>query len=358
MVKEYLLGQFASGSLSAGDPLPTEKTMAELLGVGRHSVREALGRLSADGLVERVQGKGTFVRNTKPRRSRKKLDAFALVLLDVYSTVYPDLVRGFGRAAAGTGHQVLFCETHNDIHMQSDTILQLIDKNVAGVAIVPVTKAAPAYQLRQLHAHQIPVVFCHRRADNIKAPVISWQWEEVSRMAVDAMVAKGHRQIVFLSMGSYPVSDAYLRGFRAALAAHGIEPRDDHVCYFSQEPILPTDLEVRRALQKAFNRPDRPTGVFTHGVVLAEQIYVQAMELGLRIPQDFSVITFGPPPRNGNGGLLRKRFAAVTVDEVQLGRQAAELLDEMRAGRQPLESDRQIMMPLGLFPGQSLAPPP
>ena len=107
-----------------------------------------------------------------------------------------------------------------------------------------------------------------------------------------------------------------------------------------------------------FNRPDPPTGIFTHGVVVAEQIYVQAMELGLRIPQDLSVIAFGPRPPIQATGSLRERIAAVTADEVQLGRQAVELLDEMRAGRQPLESGRQIMMPLGLFAGQSLAAPP
>ena len=357
-VREYLLGQFASGSLRTGDRLPTEKKMVDLLGVGRHSVREALNRLTADGIIERVQGKGTFVRNTEqPGPVRKKLDAFALVLLDVYSTLYPDLVRGFGQAAAAAGHQVIFCETHNDIHIQSDAILQLIDKNVAGVAIVPVTKSAPAYQLRQLHAHQIPVVFCHRRADNIQAPLITWQWEEVPRMAVDALVEQGHRRIVFLSMGSYVVSDAYLRGFRAALATHGIEPRDDQVHYFNQEPVLPSDLEVRRALECVLNRPNPPTAIFTNGTAVSEQIYVQAMDLGLRIPQDFSLIAFGPRPGGRSKGSLHDRMAAVTADVVQVGRQAVGLLDEMRAGRQPLESNRQVVMPLELFRGQSLGPP-
>lgn len=45
-------------------------------------------------------------------------------------------------------------------------------------------------------------------------------------------------------------------------------------------------------------------------------------------------------------------------DEVQVGRHAVKLLDEMRSGRQPLESYRKIVMPLELFRGQSLAPPP
>lgn len=60
-VVDTFLGKIAGGELSAGDRLPPERTMAELYGVGRNSVREALRQLELLGLVESRRGAGTYV---------------------------------------------------------------------------------------------------------------------------------------------------------------------------------------------------------------------------------------------------------------------------------------------------------
>jgi DNA-binding FadR family transcriptional regulator len=62
-VFEQLLGEVVDGSLGAGDALPSERRLAELLGVSRPAVREALQRLSATRLVEVRHGGATTVRD-------------------------------------------------------------------------------------------------------------------------------------------------------------------------------------------------------------------------------------------------------------------------------------------------------
>jgi GntR family transcriptional regulator len=44
-----------------GDPLPSERELAERFDVARMTVRAEITRLAAEGLVERIQGRGTFV---------------------------------------------------------------------------------------------------------------------------------------------------------------------------------------------------------------------------------------------------------------------------------------------------------
>ena len=44
-----------------GDLLPSEQALAESLGVGRGSVREALKILDAFGIVEIIHGDGTYI---------------------------------------------------------------------------------------------------------------------------------------------------------------------------------------------------------------------------------------------------------------------------------------------------------
>ena len=52
-----------NGRWSAGDALPSERQMCEILGVSRVTLRKALDTLAADGLVEARHGSGTFVAN-------------------------------------------------------------------------------------------------------------------------------------------------------------------------------------------------------------------------------------------------------------------------------------------------------
>lgn len=57
-VKQYILSQ----GLNAGDPLPPETQLAQELGVGRSSVREAVKALQSLGIVEVRHGNGLYVR--------------------------------------------------------------------------------------------------------------------------------------------------------------------------------------------------------------------------------------------------------------------------------------------------------
>lgn len=57
----YLKKQIEGGILEPGEQLPSERALQEMLGVGRFSLREALARLSALGIIEIAHGKGAFV---------------------------------------------------------------------------------------------------------------------------------------------------------------------------------------------------------------------------------------------------------------------------------------------------------
>jgi len=62
-VYDQLLGELMEGDLAAGERLPSERRLAEVLGVSRPAVREALQRLSYAGYVDVRQGDTTTVRD-------------------------------------------------------------------------------------------------------------------------------------------------------------------------------------------------------------------------------------------------------------------------------------------------------
>lgn len=60
-VARTIMGWIADGDLAPGERLPGERQLAESLGVSRVSVRAALQKLKAQGLLTSVQGGGTRV---------------------------------------------------------------------------------------------------------------------------------------------------------------------------------------------------------------------------------------------------------------------------------------------------------
>lgn len=57
----YIYDLMKDGTLQIGSKLPTERAIAETVGIGRNSTREAMSILHGMGLVERVQGSGNYI---------------------------------------------------------------------------------------------------------------------------------------------------------------------------------------------------------------------------------------------------------------------------------------------------------
>ncbi len=62
--------KITSGVFEAGERIPTEIDLIEQFGVSRITVRQALQSLTDDGLIERHQGRGTFVTGRKSKKRR------------------------------------------------------------------------------------------------------------------------------------------------------------------------------------------------------------------------------------------------------------------------------------------------
>jgi GntR family transcriptional regulator len=80
-IADYLRRGILDGTYPAGQPLPSEETLAKQFGVTRPTVRQGLTELRASGLVEVIMGRGTFARSphsrpshTRPRGVRHNAD--------------------------------------------------------------------------------------------------------------------------------------------------------------------------------------------------------------------------------------------------------------------------------------------
>ncbi|HBO42435.1 MAG TPA: hypothetical protein DD670_00545 [Planctomycetaceae bacterium] len=356
-LRSFIADEVQNGHLRVGTALPSEQQLAEMLQIARTTVRQALAELEREGVVQRKHGAGTFV-NEAPRSSRHVgLDAFALVVPGAGTGSWPALQSGFQGAAAELQKQILVCSSENNLDRQANVFLQLIQKRVAGVALAPTSlPLTPAFQVKHLQDNGIPVVFCHRGVKGVDAPLLAIPFREVGRKAGELLLVHGHRSVAFFSMHRrVEASLGYESGLREILEDAG-SGLPESLTYWGEtvSPDASTQTEaVLAALRRMFDGPDPPTAIMASFDPLAERIYLLLGELGLRVPEDVSLIGFGGAHRDG---ALTERLTSITVDEVELGRTAARMLQEMNEGHRPLFDTERVVVTLGLARGGTVGP--
>ncbi len=349
-LKSHLLDGLANGRYTPGKRIPSENVLAKEMGVARSTVRQAFDQLEQDGLIKRIRGKGTFVATERDRKVAKQLAMFAFVT-PAYENDYP-IVRGIEDGAHKYNHRLVICSTSNDIEKQGNIILQLIHKNIAGVTIAPtIFPPTPEYHILQLQSNYIPVVFSCRSVDGVSAPLVTWDWKQVGRMAARAFVERGHCKIGYCAVYRYSLTEGYEDGFREELSRHGIPLYDKNIFYGpspGEEGFEQYDKLAFYALQSK----DRPSAIFCSNHIVAEQLFYAAMQMGIKVPDELSIIHFGPKSLSG---VIKKKLCLIAIDEYEMGVKVVEILYEMREGKRPIDDNEKILMPLHLEERQTLA---
>jgi LacI family transcriptional regulator len=154
------------------------------------------------------------------------------------------------------------------------------------------TMAAENEELaRQLNALNVPYVIIHpnRKDSHPRASFVSIDNVEASRQAVDYLIHLGHRHIgeVTYRNGLTQESER-LHGYKQALTEAGISYSDERV-FGSSEAGFQTGYAGARHL---IEQHPELTAIFAETDDIAMGVVGALLQMGLRIPDEFSVIGF------------------------------------------------------------------
>ncbi|WP_232534124.1 LacI family DNA-binding transcriptional regulator [Plantactinospora sp. KBS50] len=188
-----------------------------------------------------------------------------------------------------------------------------------------------------------------------------------AREAAQHLLDLGHRDVGIITLSlagphgvlvddaDIPAGDAHvssqrLLGWRDALAAAGVRPR------LVRQRHCRVD-EAYGAARVLLDRPDRPTAVLCFSDAIAQGVVHVAEDLGLRVPDDLSVVGFDDNPLAHR---MRPALTTVRQDLEAKGRAAAAALttaiEAARSGTP--EQPRQVTLPTELVIRTSTAPAP
>jgi LacI family transcriptional regulator len=146
----------------------------------------------------------------------------------------------------------------------------------------------------------------------------------------------GHRHVALLAgPQDYPSVQERVQGYRATMAAAGLEPCAFHCAYH--------DESATRAIKVLLKAEPRTTALFVAAGDLVTPALAASRELGLAIPTDLALAAFDDHPYYEH---FRSPITAVSQPTQDLGRAAAELLFALMDGKTPEKSE--VILPTRL----------
>jgi len=137
-------------------------------------------------------------------------------------------------------------------------------------------------------ATHAPVVIIDPNTETPNYPAVIATNREGSLAAMSYLIGLGHRRIAHITGRLNLISSHQrLQGYKDGLAAAGIPYDEDLVAIGDYN----TDTAIFCA-RKLLSLPNRPTAIFAANDMSAVGVYQVAREMGLRIPEDLSVVGF------------------------------------------------------------------
>lgn len=252
----------------------------------------------------------------------KTRSTIGLYLLDFRNEVYADVFRGVRDALERKDNRVILAVSDADEPTDQRAVSTLIEARVG--VVIAATLMLPDVEVRALAA-SVPLISVARQVPGVDS--VYADDEAGAAAATCYLLDLGHRRIAHLTGIEYEGHLRRRRSYETVMTNTGLRPQTIVAQGYSQDAAERT---ARAVLESA----DRPTAVFAHNDEMAFGVREAAHSLGLRIPQDLSLIGYD------NSRVARLHgidLTSVDQDARRLGREAgAAALARLRRDDAPL----------------------
>lgn len=338
-IQRILETQILEGKLPAGSQLPGERALAQQFGVSQMTVNRAIQELVRKGRLYRRSGAGTFVTDAvQPVR----VHGVVLVVpyaehpqADTYLREPFRAVRNVAQARALTLQVV-----QADVSEYPD-----VTQRYAHGALLFVAPPDNAYEtLRKLWRDGARFVVMGASWQANDFPCVDSDNFGGARRAVEYLLSLGHRRIAYLNgwEGSTNCADR-LRGYRHAMEKWESPIHPEWVVQAGSDSHL--SVEARQHLTDLLIRNERVTAVFVAGFYLALETLTLLRSLGLRVPEDVSILAFDDP---SSAAHINPPLSTVRQPLYEMGQRAMDLLFEVLTSTDPALLCQTVYLPTEL----------
>lgn len=211
---------------------------------------------------------------------------FGLIVSEITNPFFPEIVQTFETLAVEKNYEILLTSTIHDPKRMELAVRRMIEGRVDGVAIL--TFGMEEELLEHLRFRNLPLVFVDVGPKAPRVSNIRVDYAHGIRQAVQHLAAMKHEQIGFVS-GPLRLRSAVARqdAFEESMREIGLQVRPEFIVQGDHR------LEGGKlALQSLNQLRERPTALLCSNDMTAIGVMRQAFELGIKVPDDLSVVGF------------------------------------------------------------------
>ena len=320
----------------------TIKDVAREAGVSVATVSRALnglGGLSEEtreyvlGVCERL----AYVPNTLARGLvMQHTQTIGLVVPDITSPFYSELMVLAAAEAKLCGYQVLLCSSFRNYEMEMDYFKLLIGNQVEGILFFPVGEDSA----RNLYhfMRYLPIVALNQMPEGNPIPYVCTDEKRSGQIAAEYLIECGCRNLLFIGYKERRLAHrCRAESFARVVKQAGISGE-----IFESENQYKSSFERGYCQFCEFLDQDRemPEGVIAASDATANGVVKACMERNIAIPRDISLIGFD----NINADLPTIELTTVSISHRLHVKKAIELLIKMRDGRAVKEEEKHIFL--------------
>lgn len=299
-VAEALRRQVDDGLLAAGVKLPALQELAEQFKVSTHTVRCAIRVLEQEGCTYRVPAVGAFVRPGGGLSSAKQT-VVALITFDIGGAFELGIARGIEQACRDRGWELQIYDSRSDPQAEVRSVQRLCQKNsgVRGAIILPAGREENMESLFKLKLTGVPIVLLDRAITGLRVDLVESDHEKGAYLATRHFLDRGHSHVYMVT--EPPVVSSIvsrIRGYEKAHRELSIEPKAEWMIWVDLEMSARGVREEHRwfggyhAVLPVLRDLKPPAAFFAMNDYIAWGLCKACQEVGLRVPQDVSVICF------------------------------------------------------------------
>lgn len=332
------------GRFPAGDPFPSLRELAQRHRTGVRVARTATDILVREGLLHRRERSGTFVRRApQVEAANRGMTLRCVNILERGTGTLPGFVRvdylqGYTQALDAHSVRMRVMGLPASPEGLGSVISDRYAFRQQGCILVNIVQQEI---FNWLEKHQIPFVV-QNYTQYPKAALRPHHSVVVNKVggafrAVQHLIDLGHRRIGYAGHATespHGTVEVY-EGYLAALHCAGLEPRPEDVFAVNTDDPATAYEPALRCLKGR----DLPTAILARNDSGAIGLVRAARALGLRVPEDLSVVGFNDQTE---AAACEPALTTVAVPRVQLGREAVEVLLTV-AQEKPQESVAHVL---------------
>jgi LacI family transcriptional regulator len=270
-----------------------------------------------------------------------------VLIPDLTNPLFPPIVRGIEDALAQAGYTALLANSDNDPDKERLHFETMKDRQVEAFIMATAERDHPL--IEDAIAQDVPIVLVNRTVDSSRAFAVITDDRRGTALAVKHLVDLGHTRIAHIvGPERYSTGQARHAGFIDALNRAGMKP-DRQIIRFTHNF---TESEGARVFRKLLDDGKDFSAVFAGNDLLALGCYDVISEVGLRCPDDISIVGFNDIPFLDK---LRPPLTTIRIPHYEIGVRATELV--LQRLRDPSASPVTLLLEPELVVRGSTAPP-